>query len=1737
LPSQNGIAWWWTLDYNVMLNQFVYNNEGQRIAGDITVTSITDDTHGAGVAITHRDSYLSASGAPPCDHPVTVQIQLYEDSAVRMMYAYTGAALTDGDQCGEATLGAGLGPAEGDAGCAGGGDGTTCEAQCANISVSALVALGEGLAENNGECEVISIPVNPKNRWNGFAEGEDFSCHCPVEAMALDGSNFNSPVPMYLANASDTRTYLPVEVELPIDRAEATWSGGLKLYIGKSGDRNGWVNRLPYPGVDVQCPPGHYQDQVRIGRSQDIYFYYNYYFSAAVNDWYYYTDWNGNPYDNWRNVPARCGPDGNWALPRCDPRLCHDNNTDYPSEWGTVANDGQPAALQAVGEGVNVTACMNAPGDLAGPDVASAISTNEVCAVTCERAYTWAGPDQILGMHLYEEISVDYTCSATAAGAPGEFVAESPIRCEPLRCQVSDMNLTAAHFLADPSITSVRWGEVPELWTDSRQDFFHLNNKVEVLCQPGYWQTMVRNHSQPFGRNDMYYSYYSDTLNNPLYTRDYNDHPWNQIMDPVMARCGTDLQWHNIPQCNPAPCNRTSWPSEWSDLPITELGIFSSYLAAYHPGAVYGVDMVGEGVNISDCWDFVDIDGPAWKQRTNETCTVTCEKAWTLDENMNVVLSGGVDRFEEMSVDYTCEAHTVGLLGEYRSDRAIHCEPRRCQVSDMNLTAAHFLADPSITSVRWGSIPVFWTDSRQPYEDVTNKVEVLCLPGYWQTMVRNHSRPFGSNDMYYTYYSDTLNNPLYTRDYTDHPWNQIMDPVMARCGTDLQWHNVPQCNPAPANRTSWPSEWADIPISVSGMGSAPETLGEGVNISDCLDSLDISGPVWKQRTNETCTVTCERAYTITYAGPEVILTLGIEVYEAMSVDYTVEAHAMELAGEYRSDSAIHCEPLHCQVSDMNLNASHFLHDPSITSARWGPVPDNSDSDEARSDFSHLTNKVLVLCRPGYWQPMIYNNTEPAGPHDMYYRYYSSDPDTRSTWTDPDSSPIDPSILARLVPEYARCGDDLMWHNVPSCRPRPCNRTTLPSSWSGAGVNISSCDGIVTDEGCTVTCDAGYTGEVVDYTCQGVEMGEDPLSEFVDGVLLWSEFSGGSIECEPNLCNEGSLPVGVDSSDCSGKRYLENCSLTCLAGYNNTGAMQAPVFDCTVNGDFVGEIECIPNGIPCAASTLPSGAGVNTTACAGKSTGQNCTTFCEPGYTGDYTGSNIMLFCGGKADHSPGDFSDTFTCAANPCDASTLPVVEGVDTSSCSSLMFAETCTASCEVGFTGDSVTWSCDATGAFPGADSISCVANACDALTAEEGVDSSSCSGKTTDQSCEVSCVPGYTGESVTKTCESSGTFSGDSITCVANPCETGLPTDVGVDVSECGGATTSQTCNVVCEEGYTGSTVSYVCGASGELAPSSGPLAACEANECEASTLPSGAGVNTGDCTGKVTTEECTVQCEAGYTVVNSPTATCTASGEFTHSIECEANACVTSSLPLGVNWTSCQGTTTAGNCISRCKTGYNQSSSASFSCSSSGSFEGELSCVLTQVEVSYEEGNSTAVRELSFAVEQGAEELVEQLLDPTSEAAQAVAQSFLDAMRLPERAGCQVVHAEIMGSRRLATLLTHERRLQQSIAADIQITGVSTADIEVLDDALDGHDAASTVSAHLEQNLAQVQGIDIGSVQGVSMRPLPDDPGATVANSTNGTGYDPTYTGFLPPENGGCAQYRLFAAMVLAFRALL
>jgi len=314
-----------------------------------------------------------------------------------------------------------------------------------------------------------------------------------------------------------------------------------------------------------------------------------------------------------------------------------------------------------------------------------------------------------------------------------------------------------------------------------------------------------------------------------------------------------------------------------------------------------------------------------------------------------------------------------------------------------------------------------------------------------------------------------------------------------------------------------------------------------------------------------------------------------------------------------------------------------------------------------------------------------------------------------------------------------------------------------------------------------------------------------------------------------------------------------------------------------------------------------------------------------------------------------------------------------------------------------------------------------------------------------------------------------------------------------------------------------VTYVCGVSGELSPSSGPSVDCSANACETSTLPSGAGVDTTDCTGKLTSEECTAQCEQGYTAVGSLTAACSASGEFTHSIACEANACDTSSLPVGVTMDSC---TTGMECTGACRAGYAEAT-ASFSCLSSGSFEGELACGLVELDLDYQAGDASEVRELSFSVEQGGEQLVAELADPNSAASQAVATSFQDAMGLPEDANVQVMGAS------LQRRLTHERRLQQALAANLEISGVSEADFETLDNALETGAAADAMGAHLETNLAQVEGIDVGSVSGVTMRRLPADASDASGNST----------GFLEPDDGGCGQWEPLLAMVLAFRVFL
>ena len=108
-----------------------------------------------------------------------------------------------------------------------------------------------------------------------------------------------------------------------------------------------------------------------------------------------------------------------------------------------------------------------------------------------------------------------------------------------------------------------------------------------------------------------------------------------------------------------------------------------------------------------------------------------------------------------------------------------------------------------------------------------------------------------------------------------------------------------------------------------------------------------------------------------------------------------------------------------------------------------------------------------------------------------------------------------------------------------------------------------------------------------------------------------------------------------------------------------------------------------------------------------------------------------------------------------------------------------------------------------------------------------------------------------------------------------------------------------------------------------------------------------------------------------------------------------------------------------------------------------------------------------------------------------------------------------------------LLAHERRLhhESEVVAVIEVRGVSAQDEAVLDAAMETSDTRTALGAHLEQNFQQVENIDIGYVQSVSVHPLPV---ANVANST----WDMRDE----PEDDGCAHWDHLLAMVLSFQVL-
>jgi len=273
----------------------------------------------------------------------------------------------------------------------------------------------------------------------------------------------------------------------------------------------------------------------------------------------------------------------------------------------------------------------------------------------------------------------------------------------------------------------------------------------------------------------------------------------------------------------------------------------------------------------------------------------------------------------------------------------------------------------------------------------------------------------------------------------------------------------------------------------------------------------------------------------------------------------------------------------------------------------------------------------------------------------------------------------------------------------TCRAVPCDQGSLPLVFS----NVADCVGTGNGEHCRAYCEEGYSAS------------SDPDGAAIMTCEATGRFSGPSI-CSANQCH--TMPNSLVGASCENKTTSEQCTVSCAVGWSGPDAVST----CLRTGEFSDPEVCV--AATCSNDSLPTGAGVDASDCFGKTTSEQCLISCNQGYTNS-NGRGVSTFlCEGS-----GSFSGSVTCAANLCDADTLPQ-HGVDNSECAGKRTGEECAVSCHPGFSGVATTLSCDNSGVFSG--SITCNAITCNSetLPVQEGVNTSSCRGKTTGQACNV-------------------------------------------------------------------------------------------------------------------------------------------------------------------------------------------------------------------------------------------------------------------------------------------------------------------------------------------------------------------------------------------------------------------
>lgn len=282
----------------------------------------------------------------------------------------------------------------------------------------------------------------------------------------------------------------------------------------------------------------------------------------------------------------------------------------------------------------------------------------------------------------------------------------------------------------------------------------------------------------------------------------------------------------------------------------------------------------------------------------------------------------------------------------------------------------------------------------------------------------------------------------------------------------------------------------------------------------------------------------------------------------------------------------------------------------------------------------------------------------------------------------------------------------------------------------------------------------------------------------------------------------------------------------------------------------------------------------------------------------------------------------------------LPTGVGTNVNDCYGKLNGQTCTVSCMVSYTGDSAEYYCNpSTASFEGPP-VTCSKITCSADQLPSGYDVSGCTGLVARDFCFVSCERGFVSASEQYVCGVDGIFSGTPPTCQRATCPSDLlPAAPGVNVSACVGAFTGSSCDIACSFGFQGTSSSYTCSLDAVF---EGTLPTCERKTC----LVPADYMNSSfshDCDGVQHGGSCTVSCAEGYG--GSQIVQLCTDGILDGSLPtCTPIICSFRGLniPLGIDVTPCVGILSGQSCTVSCMRGYSLVGTPTLECTTSGVF---------------------------------------------------------------------------------------------------------------------------------------------------------------------------------------------------------